>query len=714
MAASKKDITSNSARLTAESGQSIARPIAINPMQDFDRSTASRSVFQRLNLRVKILVMTVAISVLPLVGTGIVQLWQTNRWLNPASSNPESATHSSTAETPQSVQQQFLRLYLGAIAVTAIMVGIVVMLWVNYILRSVLQASGSIRKLGHGIVDDRLTVQGTDELAVLSANVNWVAEQMQRRFRQQEADNERHQTLKELILSIPEAETVEAIAQLAVERIQQVLKVDWVAVYRHDDADPSGETVVAEAVRSDWPTSAETDDHRFKSIQRGIERYRQGFNRDGLGSGGTEVQQLASLDIKAGLTIPILIHHQLLGVIVLQQLSSPRIWQQSEIDWLSQIAAQLGLVWNQAEKSKQALVAQQTQSLLEERHERQAAIFSEMKQLLADLGDSMHGMLTVKPTSPNSDQDETEHLLYAIVEAFRQIIAQVKLASLNLEDSVVQNQKIVGQVAVVASEQSQKLTTALEAIQQLTGLMQAIADRTGQAATAAQTTSTALEAGGRSANYLMQNISGFRQIATVTTERVNRLSNASWPAAKIMALANQISSQINLLAINASIVASHVDADEEFADLAAELNELAVCSATATQEIEQFMDNLKQEANEVLRVMELGIVQVNQSSTFAEDTQQNLGQMLQATSDMDQATKLVLENITTQLQKVQHLTDSMQEIATTSDQLSEASQQLARSFDKTSEAVQQLQSLNSDLKIEKQLPEGAPTKPEEA
>ncbi|MGL5794886.1 MAG: methyl-accepting chemotaxis protein [Waterburya sp.] len=61
------------------------------------------------------------------------------------------------------------------------------------------------------------------------------------------------------------------------------------------------------------------------------------------------VNQLEQLEVKANLIVPIMLEGKLFGLLVAHQCSNTRQWQQSEILWLAQFAAQIGFTLDNAQ-----------------------------------------------------------------------------------------------------------------------------------------------------------------------------------------------------------------------------------------------------------------------------------------------------------------------------------------------------------------------------
>lgn len=142
------------------------------------------------------------------------------------------------------------------------------------------------------------------------------------------------------------------VLQASVREVRRILDCDRVVVYALDQ-DNYGK-IVAESVVHGW-TRAEgrvIKDPCFEA--RYLDQYRDGRVRawENIYEAGMSqcyVEQLAKLEVKANLVTPIIHQGELLGLLVAHQCSDTRQWQQAEIRWMTQIAAQVGLALDNAQ-----------------------------------------------------------------------------------------------------------------------------------------------------------------------------------------------------------------------------------------------------------------------------------------------------------------------------------------------------------------------------
>ena len=154
------------------------------------------------------------------------------------------------------------------------------------------------------------------------------------------------------IQQIRQSLKTEDILHTSVREVRRILNCDRVLLYSLNQ-DNYG-VIVAESVASGW-TKAEgrvIKDPCFEA--RYLDKYRDGRVRAWSNiyeSGMTScyIEQLEQLEVKANLVVPIINEGKLFGLLVAQQCSNTRQWQQPEILWLTQIATQVGFALDNAQ-----------------------------------------------------------------------------------------------------------------------------------------------------------------------------------------------------------------------------------------------------------------------------------------------------------------------------------------------------------------------------
>ncbi len=196
---------------------------------------------------------------------------------------------------------------------------------------------------------------------------------------------EREKLLEAIAERISESLDLDANLHQTVKELRQCLNCDRIMVY-HIQSNGSG-TVIAEATVSAGSSLLGKNfrDPSFNSKYK--ERHGRGCIQivEDIYAAGLDPEQidfLVSLQVRANLVVPILLHQDLWGLLIAQYGDQPHQWQQIEIDLLKQLATQLGIAIQQAElyqkiehlDNKLQLQTQQHQAQLQQAHNFQALV----------------------------------------------------------------------------------------------------------------------------------------------------------------------------------------------------------------------------------------------------------------------------------------------------------------------------------------------------
>jgi two-component system cell cycle sensor histidine kinase/response regulator CckA len=168
----------------------------------------------------------------------------------------------------------------------------------------------------------------------------------------QQQETSRSVLVAEIAQHIRQSLKLEDILSTTVSEIWQFLQADRVFIYRFRP-DWSG-IVVTESVSSDYlPIVGRKITDSFFEKNCGWKLYQQGriqVTEDIYTAGLSQchIDLLAQLQIRANLVVPILQEESLWGLLVVNQCSSPRQWQQSDINLLSSLAMQVAIAIQQS------------------------------------------------------------------------------------------------------------------------------------------------------------------------------------------------------------------------------------------------------------------------------------------------------------------------------------------------------------------------------
>jgi methyl-accepting chemotaxis protein len=527
---------------------------------------------------------------------------------------------------------------------------------------------------------------------------------------QKEAEVKRARAFADMTKQILRSLNLEDIFSTTVRQVKQALKADRVLVYRLD-SEWSG-TVIAESVDSNWTIAlgAELEDNCFKGNHG--ELYRKGRVRaisDIYQANLTKchIQLLERFEVKANLVAPIMLRDELIGLVIAHQCSKPRVWEEAEINWLAQVATQVGIALEQAtliELREQA--RQEAEERSQEQRQQKEALQRQLAELIDDVKGVAKGDLTVLANVTTGEIGTVADFFNSIIASLRGIVTQVKQAAVQVNVSLGENEAAIRQLSDQALTQAEETTRTLDSVEQMTLSIQAVAESAHQAATVARTASATAEVGGQAMERTVQGIVKLRETVAETSKKVKRLGQSSQEISKAVYLIKQIAQATNMLAINAGIqTARDNEGSQGFVTVAEEISELAARATTATQEIEQIVDNIQRETNEVVVAMELGTAQVVEGTHLVEDAKHSLSQILEVSRQIDELVQSISSATVSQAQTSQAVTNLMQKIARVSEQTSQSSHQISGSLQRTVAVAQELQGSVGVFKVDAENPQ---------
>ncbi|MBW4468988.1 MAG: GAF domain-containing protein [Stenomitos rutilans HA7619-LM2] len=256
-------------------------------------------------------------------------------------------------------------------AVVLVLTLVVVALWSAAFRRLVLRPLENLERATQAFADgdrtQRAQVSSLDEVGQLTIAFNAMADSIVRseaalsnQGRQRDLQAQQSELLSNVVVKIRQTLNFDDIVQTGVDEIREFLEVDRVLIYRFNDDYKSG-IITAESVGSGWIRAlGQTIEDPL--VDGAIERYKSGrvwhttdIAYSNLSHCHCEI--LERLQVKANVVAPIKVNGRLMGLVCAHQCSGPRNWQPSDIDFFSQLAAQIGYALDQADLLKQQEIA---------------------------------------------------------------------------------------------------------------------------------------------------------------------------------------------------------------------------------------------------------------------------------------------------------------------------------------------------------------------
>jgi|694.fasta_scaffold25487_5 twitching motility protein PilJ len=438
----------------------------------------------------------------------------------------------------------------------------------------------------------------------------------------------------------------EAIYQTAISEVSHILKTDRVIIYKLHRKTQAVK-VIAESVIDDCQKmlGVYNNDSHWRELGKNHQFEAISDVEQEVNLTNSYIEWLKKFSVQSSLTAPILSHGEIQGFLIAHHCHHPHVWQVEEINFLTQIATQVGYA-------------------LEQSH-----LLVEIRKLKAN-----------SQTNINQDSLELQNFQDSIQPIVNQIQQAVSEVNGYLEKFTTE--------AIIEPE---KMHQSLETIENMTIAIQSIADIAQQAAIIVNDANHTATKTGAEMDLTLQNIGYVQETVDEITKKVRRLGDSSQQISRVVSIINQISMQTNLLAINAGIEAARAGEEGQgFAVVAEEVGELAARSAAATQEIEEIIAKIQQETGEVLKTMTTGTNQVTQSSNIIENAKHNLQQIVDVSQQIDTLVQSILSSTQSQVQTSQIVSQTIKDITLISARNSHNSRQVSQSLQKAVDISQEL------------------------
>jgi methyl-accepting chemotaxis protein PixJ len=169
---------------------------------------------------------------------------------------------------------------------------------------------------------------------------------------------ERERAIAKIVEQIRQSSDSQSIINTTVREVRRFLNADRVAVFQFDPhSDCNHGQIIAEDVRAGFTSALQAKIHD-PCFGKYYDQYRQGrywaaSDIHNIGLTECHLAMLSQFQVRANLVVPLLNGEQLWGLLCVHQCSDPRQWQETEIQFIQQIAAQFTVARRQKEYTEQ-------------------------------------------------------------------------------------------------------------------------------------------------------------------------------------------------------------------------------------------------------------------------------------------------------------------------------------------------------------------------
>ena len=561
------------------------------------------------------------------------------------------------------------------------------------------QLSRTAEEVSTGNLEAVALPTGTAETQTLAQIFNNLVLSVKRFLEEQTYATERARLLSEVTgARADSSEDLAAIFKRTVGGAQSILAVDRVTFYRFN-ADGGGQ-VVAESVNNQWPPAQdECIRQKYQIPNLLIGRYREGHAVAIPQVSETEFpgdyqQLLERLQVQANLVAPVLSGERLLGLLIADHCSAPYQWQSSEIEFLEQLAGQLGLVIDRV------TLFEETEALAEEQRTLKESLQRRALELLREVDPISQGNLTTRARVTEDEIGTIADSYNVTVDNLRRIVVQVQDAAGKVAQTTSQSDTYIQDLSKEAARQAGDISDALIQIQMMADAMREVAGSAEQADAAVQQANQTAREGDQAMNRTVEGIQAIRATVAETAKKVKHLGESSQKISTVVDLIGTFAAQTNMLALNASIEASRAGEEGRgFAVVAGEVRALAQQSAEATDEIRKLVTSIQAETNEVVAAMEAGTEQVVTGTKLVDETRQSLNKITAASATISQLVEMIAQVTLKQSHTSEQVSTTMADVAEVANKTSKEASQVSDSFEELRTVAEMLQESVGQFKV---------------
>ncbi len=478
-----------------------------------------------------------------------------------------------------------------------------------------------------------------DLFAQLAAQVGFALNHV-RLLEQIDTKADQAEVLINLIRRIRESLNEESILKTTVEETRKVLRADRVIIFGFD-ANWYGK-VIAESVVPGFPKAlrAKIKDPCF--AQGYVEQYQAGRvqatnNIYEAGLTPCHIRQLEPFSVQANLVAPILKEDKLFGLLIAHQCSGPREWQQSEIDLLTQLAAQVGFALDHARLVEQ----------IEQAYE-------------------------VAETAAFENSQQKETILHQVSELLRD------------------NETALQTLAVDVSSQTEFVQTTYNYIQALAEKTQGMITTIQQVELHKQQVNQELQA---EHEIIVRCVDGgvvLQQVIIEAAEKVKYLDQCSQNLLEVVELINNFVSEIILQTMNATLEVSRGNkVSQELNTILGKVLTSAHQLKASIASIKKLVAKIQAQTQEVAVSIGVGTEQATAETQLLEATQRKLNQIATVNTQMNLLLEEIAQAAINQTQTVAAASRAILEVASITNHTSEQFMAVTKSFNKLAVVAQE-------------------------
>jgi methyl-accepting chemotaxis protein len=290
--------------------------------------------------------------------------------------------------------------------------------------------------------------------------------------------------------------------------------------------------------------------------------------------------------------------------------------------------------------------------------------------------------------------DRTEQLTSQISRTMQQVaqgsIQQSRGAS-ETAQSMEQIVKAIDGVSGGAQEQAEGVNKASEAVTNMSTAIQDVTAHELAVMEGAKEVAGTARSGEQTVSESIRVMENIRQKTREAGNKVKEMGSRSEEISKIVETIEEISTQTNLLALNAAIEAARAgEHGKGFAVVADEVRKLAERSSVATKEVSSLINDVQASAVEAVKAMQAGAQEVDTGVIIANKSGDALKAIIRAVENVTRETSISRQSLENTKRIETELINAIDKVSGIVDENMSATEQLSASSSMVSQSVKSI------------------------
>ncbi len=283
----------------------------------------------------------------------------------------------------------------------------------------------------------------------------------------------------------------------------------------------------------------------------------------------------------------------------------------------------------------------------------------QMTATLQGVVSSVQDLSRSTETSSKSIQ-EMDRSMHRISEGSGELHALIQQSNGSINDMVLS----IGQIRNSLSSLSHSVASTSSTVSEINASVKSVGQHAKEStALARQSTQVTSEKGVRAVGRTLEGMQRIRETVDDTDRLVKSLDKRSEEIGEILNVIDEIAEKTNLLALNASIIASQAGTHgRAFTVVANEIKALAEKTSASIGQIEQVIENAQTETRAVSRSIQQGVQQVQEGMDRSLETKKALQAILTSSKQASEMTERIETTTIEQIHAIDRVTGEIQNI----------------------------------------------------